>query len=333
MKLNDLGEFGLIQRLTKNFKNFNPHLLLGIGDDCAVEKITDEYMLLVTTDLLIEHVHFVREKIPPRFLGRKSLSVNLSDIAAMGGEALGFYISIAIPRTTELTYLDEVFLGLQEISELYGVTLAGGDTTASKSDLTINITVTGKAKQGNYITRKGALVGDFIQVSGPLGSSAAGLQITLRNLASNRYPNSYRAHIDPQPRLKVGQALGRSGAVTAMIDVSDGLLQDLTHICNASKVGAELDFNTIPKDDEIILLSNELNMSWENWVLGGGEDYELCWTVSPHRELEILKIAEANGAPAPRTIGQITDAKGIKIYRNGCDFPITTDGWDHFRFV
>ncbi len=304
---------------------------VGIGDDCAVIRLSDDLKLLVTTDLLVENVHFLRNATYPEMLGRKSLAVNLSDIAAMGGTPHSFYISVAIPENLEEDFLDRFRDGMAEIASEYEVDLLGGDTTASPEHLFINITLLGWAQKGKYLPRNGAKPGDIIQVSGPLGNSAGGLYTRLNQINSTVYEPLRNAHDNPAPRIEAGKALAEINAVSSMIDISDGIAQDLGHICSESRVGAVVNIERIPVDDLLSRLAVESNISVYPWVLAGGEDYELCWTVHPDSSDEALDAAARAGAPSPRSIGRIVEHGEVQFCLNGRRYDLPQKGWDHFR--
>ncbi len=331
MKLNDLGEFGLINRILPIVPSSNPHVIEGIGDDCAVIETGHNRVLLITTDLLVENTHFIRERIPPRMLGRKTLSVNVSDIAAMGGTPTYFLLSMAIPPDLDITYLDDFFLGLKDIAEENQITIVGGDTTRSAQHIVLNITLLGEAPSNQYLTRHGSRPGDLIQVSGHLGASTAGLHILLQNHSFDRYPRLMQAHFDPRARTAVGKALALTSGVTAMIDISDGLIQDLGHICERSCVGASVDVDMVPILPEVHLAAWKLGADPVLWALSGGEDYELCWTVSPDRANAAAHAACLAGAPRVATIGRIVAGNTVHLHKSNKPYQLVHAGWDHFR--
>ncbi len=332
MKLGDLGEFGLIDRIAALFPQDCPGCLDGIGDDCAVLEMNDgQTGLLVTTDLLIEPIHFIRDKIPPGLLGRKALAVNLSDIAAMGGSPWGFFLSMAVPPSIDLDYIDAFMMGIHERAIEFNTALLGGDTTRSAERFAINITVLGTAHLTRIKRRRGARPGDVIQVSGPIGSSSAGLRMLLKNNNPGVFEPLLKAHFDPFPRIVTGQAVAAMDRVTAMIDVSDGLLQDLGHICSRSGVGADIDFDAIPRDSLIDSCARRCEESVVSWVLSGGEDYELLWTVHADEAARALDVARSAGADRATSIGTITAQSGIRVFRDGNPLDTRRMGWDHFR--
>jgi len=327
VNISNFGEFELIDRILSNFKNPPSDLITPAGDDCAVIQISDESVLLVTTDLLIENIHFRKNTTSAFNLGRKCIAVNLSDIAAMGGEPTFCFLSIACPSSTSVEFLDNLISGISDICKQFGVFLAGGDTTGSPEHLMINICLMGKSKKNQYLKRSGALPGDIIQVSGPLGGSAAGLRILENN--ETIVENLVNAHLNPNPRIAVGQVLSQLSSVHSMIDISDGLLQDIGHICSVSNTGANIMLNKVPVfKDAVQHYGNMRNAQIE--ALTGGEDYELCWTVAPNEAAQTLAIVRDTGAEYAESIGEINSGNKVRIEENGSELNLAFRGWDHF---
>ncbi len=326
MNLNNIGEFGLIKRIAEQFSSHSPGLNHGIGDDCAV--FADGFV--ISTDLMIENVHFLHDPSSYHLLGRKALAVNLSDIAAMGASPLFFLLSIAIPKQYALDDIAVILTGIHSMAEEFGIALIGGDTTGSHSDLMISITVIGQAIDQRYITRKGARPGDLVQVSGPLGSSAAGLAVLTADLDPTGCETLITAHLNPIPRIKAGIALSQIDEVHAMIDISDGLTQDLGHILKASETGAELILESIPVHDSLLPVSQKIKVDPFQWILTGGEDYELCWTVAPEAEEIALNAVRKTGAVHAATIGRITTGRNITVRNYGKAVNIAQAGFNHF---
>ena len=259
------------------------------------------------------------------------MAVNLSDIAAMGGIPRFAFLSVAFRKNESLGTLDAVMTGIRDMCLRHNVVLAGGDTTASQRDLIINICLTGESLNGRVLKRSGARPGDLIQISGPLGGSAAALSLILGGSGCNDYPQLARCHFTPEPRLATGMALNRIDAVTAMIDISDGLLQDLGHICESSGTGAVVDADKVPLYAESLEAAGGNRARAMTWAVSGGEDYELCWTVHPSCGDRCLEAASRAGAPQPVTIGTVTDNGAIRVLKNGELWQPETSGWDHFR--
>ena len=293
-----LGEFGLIDHLTKNFRLKQASSIKGVGDDAAVIEHTDACTVL-STDLLIEGVHFDLSFMPLKHLGYKAVVVNLSDIYAMNAEPTQITVSLAISNRFSVEALDELYAGIHHACDIYGVDLIGGDTTSSVQGLNISITAVGRANKDDLVYRDGAKEGDFVCVSGDLGSAYMGLQIL------NREKQVYLENPDMQPQLDnhqylVGRQLkpeARKDIVaylkefnikpTAMIDVSDGLSSELMHICTQSKVGCHIYEANVPVNNDTYNQALEFNMDPITTALSGGEDYELLFTVSPADESKI----------------------------------------------
>lgn len=287
-ELGEIGEFGFIRRLQPKFE----HLLkgknvLGIGDDCAILGADSDYEYLVSTDMLNEGIHFIKNDIDPVELGYKSVAVNVSDIAAMGAEPIGTFLSIGIPKDTSMAFLDGFMEGYHKISEEFSVPLLGGDTTKAIRELTINVGVIGRAKKGTSVLRSGAKIGDYVCVTGFIGDSAAGLKIVLdrqmtkdSKLADVSGINSedirylLSRHYSPSPRVKQGVFLAAHGA-NSMMDISDGVASDLRHILNASGVNAKIDLSKLPISSALAEQASVWGWSVEDLAVGGGEDYEL----------------------------------------------------------
>lgn len=339
MKLKDLSEFGLIERIRMRF----PHS--GIGEDCAILSGLGPKLLLFTTDLLIEGSHFETSRTDPFRLGFKALSVNLSDIAAMGGTPRFYLVSLGAPPSTPVPVLDELYSGMEAASQ--GASLVGGDTCKAPA-IMIGISLIGEVEEDGLILRSGAKPGDGIYVSGTLGDSALGLK-ALDEARKGRtdLPSAYAIdedvqakfgpqalpligrHLSPRARLKLGQGLSRLRLPSAMIDVSDGLISDLGHICRESRVGATIYLNRIPLSEEFKALAPTLGGDIET-ALSGGEDYELLFTAPALPE---DKIKEMGGEVGITCIGEITPEPGIRILdERGQEFkPRRGRGWDHFR--
>jgi thiamine-monophosphate kinase len=338
MQPSRLGEFGLISRLSSRLKYRSSKLKIGIGDDCAVYTSSPGKYQIATTDALVETVHFDLKSISPEQLGRKSMSVNISDIAAMGGVPTLAFISIGIPRTTSVRFLDRFYDGLEQICQPYKIELAGGDTVATPKHIFINITMLGEADKKHLFTRSGARPGDKILVTGNPGDSALGLHLLqhgkTKKSGGSKANALIKKHLDPTPRLAESQLLVKSRAkITAMIDISDGLVQDLGHICKSSGVGAILDEKQLPKSSELRHICAHNNWDSNKFVLGGGEDYELLFTSPPK---DVTKIAQQfrKADTSVTVIGEITpEAEELFLIRgNGHHVSLRkTEGYDHFK--
>lgn len=327
MKLAELGEFGFIERIRQAVAGA-PGVHLGIGDDCAVLELPPGERLLTSTDLLIEEVHFRREWTDLFRLGRKSVSVNVSDIAAMGGTPRHLYLGLGIPADLPVEELDAFISGFLSACRDYGATLVGGDTCRSPGPLLISVTVEGSAPLAEVVSRRGALPGDGIYASGTLGDSA----LALHRLLDGGLPDDASAarHHDPRAQVELGRALAKARLPSAMIDLSDGLLADLGHILEASAVGAEIEIAAIPLSpafQSALAGAPELI----ELALSGGEDYQLLFTIPPAREGELAAISTALGLPLT-CLGTVTAEPGRLWLRraDGGREAATAKGFNHF---
>ena len=295
---------------------------VGIGDDCAVLRLLAGHDSLVTTDFTLEGIHFRRDWHPPESVGHRCLARGLSDIAAMGGEPVAAFLSLALPRDLPQSWVGRFTRGLISLAKKHGVTLAGGDTAESPKGILADIIVVGTVPKGKAVLRSGAQAGDRIFVSGELGGSAAAV-LQMRAQQKKLKPRDYPRHFYPEPRIELGRMLREKGLVTAMIDTSDGLSTDLAHICEESGVGAELDTALIPRA-RIGKPPREVDL---DLALHGGEDYELLFTVPAGKRIP----AQIAGV-ALTYIGRITRGPKILV-RNlkGIAYELQPRGWEHFR--
>lgn len=325
-----LGEFGLIDQIRTRFPQpVSPDL--GIGDDAALLYPSAGSQLLVSTDLLAEAVHFDLDFGPARLLGRKSLSVNLSDIASMGAIPRWFFLSLAIPAGFPVTTIESLLDGLAEQAVAHTCILAGGDTCSSKSGLVISVTIMGEQRPELILKRSGAQPGDEIWVSGTLGDSALGLRLLTegRRLGGSEEYLLQR-HLDPTPRCRLGIKLAESGLVTAMIDISDGLLADLGHIAEQSSCGAEIQLAQLPLSPAFrVYTAAQPFIPWQ-LAICGGEDYELCFTAPAANRGAILQLAKTAGIPVT-VVGKVTDLKQVQaMLPDGTIFKPAASGYTHF---
>jgi thiamine-monophosphate kinase len=334
LKLRDLGEFEFIDRITPGcLTGETGHVLLGIGDDAAVIENADGVQL-VTTDMLIEGIHFLRETVEPAMLGRKALAVNLSDIAAMGGTPRDALISIAVPAAIAVRELDEFYAGFKELARSTNVNILGGDTTNSKGPLCIAVTVLGVARRDEVLYRSGARLGDRILVTGTLGDAAGGLRVLTDSVdVSPEVTEHLRlAHLSPRLFLTEARIFATSGAVGAAIDLSDGIASDLDHICRASNVAAVLESEAIPISDELRALCHVTEDDPLHLALTGGEDYRLLVTADPTATESLRdRIGNATGCRVS-DIGEIVAGEGVGLrLGDGTVRILSETGWDGFR--
>ena len=333
--LADLGEFGLIDRLTEGFKIHNPSTLKGVGDDAAVMDFKNK-KTVVSTDLLIEGVHFDLSYVPLKHLGYKSVVVNVSDIYAMNATATQITVSIAVSNRFPLEALEEFYAGIRLACEHYKVDLVGGDTTSSTRGLIISVTAIGEVEASDLVYRNGAQPNDLVVLTGDIGGAYMGLQILEREKAvfqvnPNSQPDiemySYilERQLKPEARKDIPPLLKQLGVKpTAMMDVSDGLSSELLHICKQSGVGCRLYEDKIPLDPQVISTCEEFNLDSTTIALSGGEDYELLFTIA---QADYDKI---KGNPNFSVIGYITDKEeGVNLVtRAGQFIPIIARGWN-----
>ncbi len=324
MELKSLAERELIRAIRRSFASPGKRLILGIGDDAAVIRGGNGHNVL-TTDLLVEDFHFIRAIHPPFFLGRKSLSVNLSDIAAMGARPRFALLGLGLPPRIEIRWVREFFSGFKSAGDEYQVILVGGDLSQA-SKIFISVTVIGEGR--TIIRRSGGRPGDSIFVSGFLGDAAGGLHLSKKGfiLGKNKKADYLlKAFMDPAPQIALGLELSRRRLASSLIDSSDGLSVDLLHLCEESGVGAEIEIERLP-------ISSALRFFEKNPVLPalhGGEDYQLVFSVPPRR-FEAVKALQAKFRITP--IGRMTRSKGIFIIdRRGRRRPLEPGGYEHFK--
>lgn len=337
-ELSELGEFGLIDHLTKKFENKNSSTIKGIGDDSAVIYLNENESQLVSTDMLIEGVHFNLMYMPLKHLGYKAVAVNVSDICAMNGVAEQITVSIAVSSRFPVEALEELYEGIELACKNYNVDLVGGDTTTSTSGLIINVTAIGKAKNEEIAYRNGAKEFDLMVVSGDLGGAYMGLQLLERekevfkanpNIQPDLDGHDYilQRQLKPEARIDVIGYLKELDVIpTSMIDISDGLASEILHICKSSNVGCNIYDEKIPIDAQTSVAAIDFNLDPNTCALNGGEDYELLFTI---KQSDFDKI---KGNPNMTVIGHVTDSKDGVYYvdKNGAVVELRAQGWNHF---
>ncbi len=336
--ISTLGEFGLIRHLTEGFSSRNESTKTAVGDDAAVLDYVDK-QALVTTDLLLEGVHFDLVYTPLKHLGYKAATVNFSDIYAMNGSPTQITVSIGVSSRFMIEDLDELYAGIKIACEEHGVDLVGGDTSASLTGLCVCITCLGEAEKGKIVYRNGAKVNDLICVSGNLGAAYMGLQLLERE--KSIYGNAEKAQPDftgkeyilqrqlrPDARKDITDEMKEKGIVpTAMIDISDGLSSDIMHICTQSKVGCRIYEDKLPIDYQTNLMAEEFGINPVTAALNGGEDYELLFTIPLELHDLVEKMIDVN------IIGHICkEDMGLCIVtRDGQEFPLKAQGWNAIK--
>ena len=330
MTLKQIGEFSLIDLIKKDTLYDKKTVLEGIGDDAAVVLTTEGYLQLLTTDMLVENIHFNLNFTNFYKLGYKAIAVNLSDIAAMGGVPRQALISMALPKDTEIENIIELYKGMKDICKKFSVNIVGGDTVSTFGPITINVALVGEVKEENLVKRSGAQVGDLLLVSGTLGNSAAGLEI-LQNEYKDKFDFAEKLiekHLTPTPQVKLGQLLGENKA-TSIDDISDGLASECNEISSASKVGIKLYKDKIPISAEVRAVAEYCNKSYLDYALYGGEDFELLFTMNP-RDIEDFQKKSIENI---FVIGEIVNSQEgvIIIDSNGQSTILEAKGYNHFR--
>jgi len=337
-EISQLGEFGLIDRIHEKFTLLNPSSLTGIGDDAAVIDAGDEG-ILVTTDMLVEGIHFDLSYTPIHHLGYKAVAANVSDIAAMNGKAEQITVSIALSNRFSVEAVDALYAGIKAACENYKVDLVGGDTTSSPSGLVISITAVGRAKKEDIAYRSGAQVNDIICVTGDLGAAFTGLQVLAREkevFLTNpemqpdleKYEYLVGRQLKPEARTDIVFDLAEAGVKpTAMIDISDGLASELLHLSKNSGVGIRVYEDKVPIDHLAFETAIEFKLDPITCALNGGEDYELLFTIAKTDQEKI------KNHPDIHFIGYIHErkAENVLITKQGTAVPLRAQGWDHFK--
>jgi thiamine-monophosphate kinase len=334
MTLDAIGEFGFIKKISRGCLIRPEGVIKSIGDDAAAFTVAPDMVSLITTDLLVERIHFIRNSIAGFDLGYKSLAVNLSDIAAMGGSAREAFISIAIPQDCPLEYLEAFYDGMKNLATEFDVNILGGDTTRSKEDLIINVVVQGTVAKTQMMCRDAARPGDIVVSSGYLGNSKAGLHLILNNIPADTEDLKvlYRAHVLPKPHLHEGRFLASQPGIHAGIDTSDGLSSDLGHIAEQSRVGAALYSDKIPISDSLLKFCSRFDFDPVEYALSGGEDYTLLCTVAPQGAEELAEKFQREFKKPLFQIGEVNDKNRLDmIFPDGSSKPIVPTGWDHFK--
>lgn len=337
-EISQVGEFGLIDRLTKGLEYKNESTAMGVGDDAAILNYPADTDILVTNDLLLENVHLDLTYVPLKHLGYKAAIVNFSDIYAMMGTPAQIVVGLGISRRFTVEHIEELYAGMRLACEEYGVDLVGGDTCASHQGLVISITCIGHAPKGTAVHRGGARDTDLICVSGDLGAAYMGLQLLEREKVASAGQKDFQPdfagkeylverQLKPEARRDIVKALHEAGIKpTSMMDVSDGLSSELLHICNASDTGCRVYEDRIPIDYQTALMAEELNMNLVTAAMNGGEDYELLFTVP------LTEHDRVGNIPGIKIIGYITKPElgCAMITRDGFEIPLKAQGFTAF---
>jgi thiamine-monophosphate kinase len=318
-----ITEKALIDRIRRRARRQGNGVISSIGDDCAVLRIPRGHEMLITTDFTLENVHFRREWLPPESVGHRCLTRGLSDIAAMGGEPIAAFLSLALPRKFPQAWVDRFMNGLLKLADRFGVVLAGGDTAESPGGVLADIVVVGSAPRAKAILRSSALAGDRIYVTGELGGAAAALTEFLSGGSKKLRPREHPRFFYPTPRVEIGRFLREKNLASAMIDLSDGLSTDLAHICEESGVGAELQADAIP----LATFGRSGHEVSLQLALHGGDDYELLFVAPPTR-----RVPSRIAGVAITHVGYITHRRRVVLMnQDGAGYELKAQGWEHFR--
>ena len=345
MEISEIGEFALIKRLTEEIKIENATTAKGVGDDCAVLQPSAGRQTLVTTDLLLEGIHFDLQYVPLRHLGYKAVIANLSDVYAMNGQPRQIIVALGLSKRFTVEDVEELYAGMRLACEKHHVDIVGGDTTASMTGLTISITAIGDAAPDDVVYRSGARDTDLVCVTGDLGAAYMGLQLLEREKAiyyQQRREAGDKAdeiqfqpdfsgreyllerQLKPEARQDIVEALAKAGIrPTSMIDISDGLSSELMHLCTQSNTGCRIYEERLPLDYQTAVMAEELNMNVITCAMNGGEDYELLFTVP------LTENDKVSAIPSVKVIGYMTKPElgKILISRDGAEFELKAQGW------
>ncbi len=335
MDLEELGEFGLIERISQRCGSPNRCVVKGIGDDAAILRPSPGKVLLSTTDVLIEHVHFDLSYTDPCSLGHKALASSISDIAAMGGTPRFSLLSLGLPKNLPVEFVDDFYGGLIELGSTYNVSLVGGDTSLSESALFVCVHLLGEAEEDRIVRRGGAQPGQRIMVTGFLGESALGRTILKRmgrEEALSLHEELALHHLRPKPPLEFATRLAGRGLATSMIDISDGLASDLGHIVEASGVGATVHLDKLPLSRAFAKGTETLSEDPTSLAVSGGEDFELLFTVAESQAGEVIALGETLNCQVTE-VGHITSDRGAVVFldEQKREHHVGRRGFDHFR--
>ena len=333
MKIKKLSEFSLIDRISHRFNKYGKDIVKGIGDDAAVIKFNKNTHLLYTCDALVSGVHFNPEYSTPYEIGRKAAAINISDIASMGGKPKYLLVSLFLPKNTTEKFIDELYKGLNKECDLYDINIIGGNISRNNRFI-IDLFLVGEVSSDRVLFRSGAQVGDMVLVTGTLGDSAAGLKLLKNrqlNISQLEKKRLVSRHLTPSPRIREGAVISQLKKANSMIDISDGLSNDLSHICDESKVGTRLFIDRIPVSDAAKKVAKLTGRSFIDLAINGGEDYELCFTVPKRYADNISRHIEKETSVKVTIIGEIIPKlQGRWLINNqGEKFPLTPKGWDH----
>jgi thiamine-monophosphate kinase len=330
LKLAEVGEFGLIERIRRMFDEPSPSVILGIGDDAAVCRSQPGRVMLLTTDALVEGAHFHRQYTPAKSLGWKALAINISDIAAMGGVPRYALVTLALPETWTVEEVESLYEGIDQCALAYGCPLVGGDTVQSPDGCMLSVTVLGDADERKVVTRSGAREGDLICMTGEMGGARVGLEVLESGTDKKRFRHSVDRFLEPKPRLWEAKRLVEGMSVTSMIDISDGLTSEIGHLCRQSGLGCLIQEEKIPVSREAVRWAESRGEALTPYVLESGEEYELLFTVSK-RQFEAWQDKGLDRNLELTVVGvMMAKNRGMLVQRRGKTYPLSMKGWDHF---
>lgn len=332
MNLRDLGEFGLIARLRQRWPAWPQSVVVGPGDDAAAIRPAADHLLLFTVDAMVEDIHFRRRWMPPRDLGWKAMAQNISDIAAMGGAPTYALVCLSAPAGSQAAFVDQLYDGLDDAAAEYGAVIVGGDVVGSTSQLAISVSLLGEVQENLLLRRSGARPGDVLMATGCLGDAAAGLRLLEAGLApAAAEEEAVARHLRPAPRVDQARLLARSGAVTAAIDISDGLAGDAARIAQESGVGVRLYADCVPVGPACTRVAERLNLDPLTLALAGGEDYELLLAVRSEAAHGLPDWLHHELATGLTTVGEVVepDRGLVFVHTDGRETPLA-GAWDHF---
>jgi thiamine-monophosphate kinase len=334
MLISELGEFPLIDRVESIIATERPDIVVGVGDDAAVLADTNNEFLLATIDSQVEQVHFMRQYMSPHQLGRRALAINLSDIAAMGGRPQYAIVSLALPSDTQVAWVEELYLGMREEADRYGVAITGGNMARSTGGAVVDVCVLGRVRREHLLLRSGARPGDQVLVTGWLGEAAAGLKLLLEpglSIASDARAALLTRAMTPTPRVPEAATIASLCRATAMLDLSDGLSSDIGHICERSRVGVRIRAEALPISAAVRSVAELTSTPVWELALGGGEDYELCFTAPPEAVGDLVSAVREKGTSAT-VVGEILPAEqGRRLaLPDGREVRLEPSGWQHF---
>jgi thiamine-monophosphate kinase len=334
MLISELGEFALIDRVQSIIATQRPDIVVGVGDDAAVLADTEDEFRLATIDSQVEEVHFMRQYVSAHQLGRRALAINLSDIAAMGGRPQYALVSLALSSDTQVAWVEELYRGMREEADRYGVALVGGNMARSPGGAVVDVCVLGRVRREHLLLRSGARPGDRVLVTGQLGKAAAGLKLLLEpglSIGADARAALLARALTPTPRLPEAAAIASLGRATAMLDLSDGLSSDIGHICERSRVGVRIRAEALPISAAVRNVAKLTSTPAWDMALGGGEDYELCFTAPPEAVEELVAAVREKGTTAT-VVGEILPAEQGRrlVPPDGQEVRLEPSGWQHF---